>query len=323
MLFRYLQTSPALSLERYVDIDHFRESERYVKAESLPLASGDFSVLRATLSFASCTLSLVRTFPRLIKGYDMSGRLVIVVPMNDISSARVNGREIGQSLLVLKGEANCTVYEPESRLVAILSIRSEMLDYTWQSFRNGHFLVRLPAPRLAQLQMLINEMLRFAARKPEAVRPNGVLETMRQALFAAFDEAMCFGELHDGDRRGSSNRYKMIVDRIDRLISFNPATDLKCDQLADKIGISVRTLQTATRQVCGSGTHQYGRLLRLWSVRRQLRTGAPGLTVKASALAHGFWHMGEFSSVYRQAFGESPSHTLSRHRSSEFMPPMS
>jgi transcriptional regulator GlxA family with amidase domain len=61
----------------------------------------------------------------------------------------------------------------------------------------------------------------------------------------------------------------------------------------------VRTLQKAAFSVCGSGVYHYSRLRRLWSVRRQLRTGAPGLTVKASALAHGFWHQSEFSKAYR------------------------
>ena len=49
-------------------------------------------------------------------------------------------------------------------------------------------------------------------------------------------------------------------------------------------------------------------------MRRQLRTGAPGLTVKASAIAHGFWHQSEFSIAYRSAFGELPSATRSSRR---------
>ena len=89
---------------------------------------------------------------------------------------------------------------------------------------------------------------------------------------------------------------------------------------AAHIGVSARTLQTASRSISGLGIHQYSRLRRLWAVRRQLRSGAPGLTVKASALANGFWHMGEFSSVYRNAFGESPSETLSHSRDKAFKP---
>src|SRR5215467_11591257 len=102
MLFRDLRGSPTLDLQRYLDIDHFRESERYAHAESIPLKAQEFSVARASLSLPSCRLSLVRTFPRIINGYELSGRLIVVIPMNEVSSTRVNGRPIGQSLILLR-----------------------------------------------------------------------------------------------------------------------------------------------------------------------------------------------------------------------------
>jgi AraC family ethanolamine operon transcriptional activator len=314
MLFKDLFASSALALEQYADIDHFRESERYVQAESIPLAAGVFSALRANLALPSCVLSLVRTFPRLINGYELSGRLVIVVPMNSVSSARVNGSEIGQSLLLLKGSANCTVYEPEGRLVAVVSIQQKALHNKWEDFGNGHVLLRLPPAKLINLHLLIRGMLEFAAHEPEAMRAQGVLETMNSDLFAALDDAMCLGGVYDAGCRSSLNRYKQIVDHVDRLTLLDPVADSNCEELAAKIGISVRTLQTAVHRVCGSGIHRYSRLRRLWSVRRQLRTGIPGLTVRSSALAHGFWHMGEFSNAYRAAFGELPSLTLAGAR---------
>lgn len=296
MLFKNLCCSAALKLERYLDIDHFHESERYVRAESIPLAVKDFSVMRASLAMPSCTLSLVRTFPRIINGYDLSGRLVIVIPMDGVSSARVNGREIGQSLIVLNGSVNCTVFEPEGRLIAILSIRREILALKWSEFATGNLLLRLRPIRLAHLQTLVRRVLEFAAKEPDAIRAEGVLQDMQQALVTTFDEAMCLGEIQDSSNHGLLERYKIIVDRVDELLSLNPI-DLTNEKMATDIGVSLRTLQTAVRTICGSGYHRYSRLRRLWSVRRQLRTGAPGLTVRASALAHGFLHMSEFSSV--------------------------
>jgi AraC-like DNA-binding protein len=58
--------------------------------------------------------------------------------------------------------------------------------------------------------------------------------------------------------------------------------------------------------------HRYLRLRRLWLVRRQLLAGAD--SVKACALAFGFWHMGDFSHSYRVQFGETPSQTMARAR---------
>ena len=315
LLFRSLQASPALTLERYADIDHFHESERYVRAESIPLVAGNFSVLRASLSFPSCGLSLVRTFPRIIKGYELPGRMIVVIPMDHVASTKVNGEPAGnQSLILLKGNTSCTIHEPEGRLVAIISIRTELLDRGWRDFDNGHLLLQLQSFQLAHIQALIRHMLEFAAEKPEAIRADGALEAMRSTLFAALDVAMCAGKVEGLNRRKTLTRYKEILDYIDTTLAVNPTLDPACDGLAQDLGISVRTLQTAAQSLCGTGIRQYSRLRRLWSVRRQLRTGGAGLTVKASALANGFCHMGEFSGVYRAAFGESPSQTLARSK---------
>jgi len=316
MLFENLSASSALNLERYTDIDHFRESERYVCAESLPLGPTNFSPLRASLVLPSCSLSLVRTFPRIINGYEMFGRLVIVVPMNDIGSARVNGRSVGHSLILLKGSADCTVYEPEGRLVAILSIRPEALDARWLNFTQGHLLLELPPGELRHLQGLLCRVLEMAGKQPEAMRAPGVSDTTQASLFSAFVDAMRFGQIDGANGHRSLRRYKQIVDQIDSMLHANAYADLSCARLAEEMGISVRTLQTAVQALCGSGPHYYSRLKRLWAVRQQLRAGASGQTVKASALSHGFWHMGEFSNLYRDAFGELPSFTLASARRS-------
>lgn len=315
MLFRSLRASPALSLERYADIDHFHESERYVRAESIPLAAERFSCLRASLTFPSCVLSLVRTFPRIIKGYEMPGRMVLVIPMDNVCSTRVNGEEAGDhSLILFKGNANCTICEPEGRLVAILAFRTELLNRTWRDFDDGHLLLRLQPFQLAPIQRMLRQMLELAAKAPDIIQAPDALHSLQAILFEALDVMMCCGEVHGLDRRKTLTRYKDILDRIEASISTNPTIDPTIEGLAAEIGVSVRTLQTASRSISGVGMHQYSRLRRLWSVRRQLRGGATGLTVKASALANGFWHMGEFASVYRAAFGESPSETLSRSR---------
>jgi AraC family ethanolamine operon transcriptional activator len=314
MLFQRLNPSAALNLVSYADIDHFRESERYVSAVSMPLNGGDFSVRRAEFVLPSCTLSLVRTFPRIINGYQLSGQKVVVIPMSDVSSARINGEQIGASMVALRGNAECTVYEPEGRLVAIVSARQGVLDDLEPNPHRGYRLIGLPSHERMQLQALIADIVELAAWEPEASRLPEIRIGLQETLLKAIARAICLGEISRTDRRDVRDRYKAIVDRIDNLIVANPAKDLSCEQLADEIGASARTIQTATQLLCGTGTHHYSRLKRLWMVRRQLRTGAAGLTIKASAIAHGFCHMGEFSNVYWRTFGELPSQTLAAAR---------
>lgn len=76
-----------------------------------------------------------------------------------------------------------------------------------------------------------------------------------------------------------------------------------------------RTLSHAFHQVLGMGPATYLRRLRLNRVRRRLRQAraddAPA-SVTDTAIGHGFWHLGRFSSQYRKLFGESPLETARR-----------
>ena len=74
--------------------------------------------------------------------------------------------------------------------------------------------------------------------------------------------------------------------------------------------MSVRTLKTPWLAIRGMSMHRYTRLRRLWSVRQQLVRGIAADRIKAVALTNGFWHIGEFGSLYRDLFGETPQQTL-------------
>lgn len=311
MLFETLHPASPVELQRYADIDQFRESERYASAESMPLKGGRFEILRANLALPDGALSLVRTFPRLIRGYDLSGRLVMVVPMDGIASARINGQEIGQAIVIVKGEANCTVYEPEGRLVAILAIRPDAAAASWLNFDDGWMLLRLSVDRLAQLQLHLRSLLESAARHPAAIRSDEASQAAQDSLLGAFAAALKAGEI---DRSEARARYKEIVDHIERSVRASQTTDFYCTELAAELGVSVRTMSSAVHAVCGTSPLRYSQLQRLWAVRHQLRNGAPGLTVRASAFAHGFWHMGDFSRIYQSVIGELPSQTLANAR---------
>jgi AraC family transcriptional regulator, ethanolamine operon transcriptional activator len=80
--------------------------------------------------------------------------------------------------------------------------------------------------------------------------------------------------------------------------------------VAKQLGVSVRTLHDAVFAIRGMSMHRYTRLRRLWSVRQQLVQGCQIESIKAIALMNGFWHLGEFTSLYRELFGEMPQQTL-------------
>jgi AraC family ethanolamine operon transcriptional activator len=114
-------------------------------------------------------------------------------------------------------------------------------------------------------------------------------------------------------RRLSLSHYLALVRKFDEFIAANAGKTLYSADVARQLGVSVRTLHNAVVAIRGMSMHRYMRLRRLWNVRQQLVRGA-SLQIKAVALVHGFWHMGEFSSLYRELFGETPQQTLSAAR---------
>ncbi|MET3907617.1 AraC-like DNA-binding protein [Bradyrhizobium sp. S3.3.6] len=108
----------------------------------------------------------------------------------------------------------------------------------------------------------------------------------------------------------STGRYRDMITRLDLIVQDLPSLHCYSNDLARRLGTSVRTLQVASRRVNGMSLHAYLRLKRLLAVRDQLSTGL--LTVKAAALGNGFWHLGDFSRLYAKTFGEMPSETLAR-----------
>jgi AraC family ethanolamine operon transcriptional activator len=108
----------------------------------------------------------------------------------------------------------------------------------------------------------------------------------------------------------SSDRYREIIAQLDQMIQTTPSAPLYSKAMASCLGTSVRTLQAASQRVNGMSLHRYLRLKRLSAVRRELITGRT--TVKAAAFSNGFWHLGDFSRAYKEAFGELPSETRER-----------
>lgn len=135
---------------------------------------------------------------------------------------------------------------------------------------------------------------------------------MKEKVLAGVDAA--FAEAVDprwATRAKSFGQFK-VFRRIQEMLSDNIGRPIYSEELARQVGVSVRTLHDAVSRYRGMGLHRYLRFRRLWLVRQQLLAGAD--SVKACALAYGFWHLGDFARSYRLQFGETPSETLAEAR---------
>ena len=83
-------------------------------------------------------------------------------------------------------------------------------------------------------------------------------------------------------------------------------------QLCRLAGVSQRALEKLFVSRRGMSPMRFVTERRLAAVRRMLSAPAPGGDVTQAALGLGFNHMGRFSGLYRQVYGELPSQTLRR-----------
>jgi len=84
--------------------------------------------------------------------------------------------------------------------------------------------------------------------------------------------------------------------------------------VAEKLGVSLRSLELGFRQHRRSTPTQFLRQVRLDAARTELQSPSPATTVTSVALANGFPHLARFAAYYRASFNEYPSETLGRSK---------
>jgi len=100
-----------------------------------------------------------------------------------------------------------------------------------------------------------------------------------------------------------------LVRRSEKLVEKADDHSLQVGDLCAACGVPRRTLSLAFHKVLDMGPATFLRRIRLNQVRRILKSRRAGngtIQVSRVALDHGFWHLGRFSSQYRDLFGESP-----------------
>jgi AraC family ethanolamine operon transcriptional activator len=314
MPVRNLRKSRVLALERFASFEEFRPSDVIGGGTSIPLHRKDFSATRATLALPASRLVLQRSFARRLEADMGAPGAALIVPMSSDAFAEINGRQITASTVALFREAvPARTLEPHANIYVMLRFQSEMQNRGWVDFQKGFELFSISSDEMRRIQFVLNGIFIHASDCTDARQFSVSGEAMQENLLSALDDVLISAEAIRPNP-GSFERHRKLVARIDDLAHENPGTPLSTESLARSLGVSVRTLQTAVQAVHGMALHRYVRLKRLWLVRYQLNRGLPGQSVKAAALAYGFWHMGEFSRLYQTIFGERPSETLKRCR---------
>jgi AraC family ethanolamine operon transcriptional activator len=314
MPVRELKASPVLAYERFSSFEEFRPNDVIGGGTSIPLAPRDFSASRAAVALPASRLVIQRSFARRLEADMGAPGAALVIPLSGDACAEINGQAITSSHVALfRGVVPTRSLEPQANTFVMLRFHSEIQNRGWLDVHDGFEILPTAPDRMHRLQSVLLNIARHAAECTDVREFAQPAYAMQESLLGALDDVLV-SEHAVRPRPMSLARHRRVVAGLDELIHHTPAVPFYSGDLARNLGVSVRTLQTAVNVVHGTSLHFYLRLKRLWSARCSLALGLPGLSIKRAAVANGFWHMGEFSRLYKAVFGDLPSQTLMRSR---------
>jgi len=300
-------TSFVDELTYFNSADEFRPISAVRAGFTIPLGAASHGAARAVCKLPTTTVLLQRTFPRMMEAHFVEAGAMVVVPLEAPDGFVANGEFCDDRVvLVLRGSGRAHFVEKRGNLFGIVSFGAELPVDRWHMKDDAMSFVRLPPARLSDLRAGLLEV----ARAHKATAGTGP-ET---ALFDRFERAIQAGDIVGGDTEAVRTRYIHIVEHVDRLLVERRTQSISNEDVAREVGMSSRTVRDALNMVRGMSLHRYLRLLRLWSVRKQLIASTGQAQIALIAAANGFRHMGEFAAAYRAAFGELPSLTAARSR---------
>jgi len=178
--------------------------------------------------------------------------------------------------------------------------------------RSGWYSRTAAATDAARLRLTVLNTLRDAAHPIGLVTPAYVRGQADDLLAAFLDSVAATDAGLPGRALASySERYRDAV--IRRAESY---LKTQCDRAYDSralttaLGMSERQLERLFRDAYGHGPCQWHQRARLNLARSALRRTRGQGAVTEVAMRYGFGHLGRFSVMYRDMFGESPRDTL-------------
>ncbi len=305
-----LVESDFLKISRSPDFDHFRSIESLGEAKSIPLDCRNFAASFAELRLRSCSVYLQRTFPRIFQSRYSTTGAIVGLTMEDEASLTLNGINAREPVVLLvKGAAVCEIVEPRTNLVGFINCDS-VSERGWPGEADSVQMIATRPARFGAVRSMVHEVLKLASHSPGIFAQPPVIDSVEESIMQAVDLAIAGAPPAFEGKRVSLSHYLTLVRKFDEFLAANSGKTLYSAEVARQLGVSVRTLHNAVVAIRGMSMHRYTRLRRLWNVRQHLVRGAPVQSIKAVALVNGFWHMGEFTGLYREMFGETPQQTL-------------
>jgi AraC family ethanolamine operon transcriptional activator len=277
--------------------------------------TGDFKYAQAALQLGHLQLFIVQRPPCASEGYLERHQTGIALSMADSPGLKLDGIELEQPALVTHGlTVSHRIFQPNELTIAAVFMRDACNDRGWPERTHTAQVNSIQAGPLLQLRSIFQDIVRLAVQDPSRFAQHTVVSGMQQSLLGTIDHA--FLTASRAEAAGLAIRkYVRVCCLAHEFIRSNSRRFPDSTEIAAAAGVTIRTLHNAMIAVHGMSLRRFVILHRLWAARGALSNAGTNERIKTIAFNHGFWHLGRFSRTYQSFFGESPSETIARAKS--------
>lgn len=314
---------PTLVYSRIHDIDQLNHQMADWRIDSMPLETGELEIRSEQIIYSDLVVERSRqNFAKQDRYEIPMGTTLFCIFKPGCIPGHWCGFEIPEDVLLINqpGQEHFAVLPEGFDHIAITV--SDSLLQRWNLLPiNSRF--ASPISNRALIPLVGSSSMRFrkwifgqfrSRRKLTSLSTEIETSThFREALLCGLRQLLDDGLAMQGNsvREFRTVRRFSLIQEACSLVDDQLTTVMTSEQLANRMGIHLRTLQRAFAEMFGMSPSRYVQQRKLLSVRRELRNSTLATsTVSQVAIKYGFTELGRFSLRYRKLFGEHPSQTL-------------
>lgn len=272
----------------------------------------------SALVLGDVSIQVLRSAPMLMLASPSPDRTTLLKATEGFRRARWNGTPVTSGrIMICDGSRQHEAVYPDDFACLLVSFGAAA---------NDRIAVRAPDPErpdgdlaraaaLRELDRVSQALEQGFGGTPELLGNTEAARGLQASILDAVAAILPSSEPITRRSAACSRARQHLVHAVDDYLRANPARPVYTEELCTALGTSATRLHQAFHATFGMSPHRYLKLRRMAMVRAMLlsRSG-PWSSVKAAALSHGFWHLGQFAHDYRDIYGELPSETLARGR---------
>jgi AraC-like DNA-binding protein len=255
--------------------------------------------------------------PLLACGGMPADRVVLGFVGSAVSDGNLNGRVVQDAAVVALAEGSELHYHlaPQTRWMGFQVARTTLEQLGAElGPQRATFPPLEPARRdqvARHVAASIETLRAIETQDPEIVNSRQAARALCEGLTASLVAAFPANDERAEATDHTWRRRTRIVRRTRDYFDANLAEPVRVTQLCRHVGASVKSIERAFVEICGTNPKQFLTLMRMARARRLLLAARGGeTTVVDIATACGFFHLGRFSKGYSTLYGELPSATL-------------